>query len=154
VNRTNSLAIAAANACVLGIISTSGFETLRVPPERRRQGQEELCKSLSDGKGGTWKDEMVRAFHHAKEETGSTNGIFGTNVIVAAESADYAKEVIKLEDEGWDAQFQGDGPKALMPGGEVAGMIDDIPAVADLVDEIMKEAEDTIAELPRKFLVE
>jgi enoyl-[acyl-carrier protein] reductase II len=345
---TNSLAIAAANAGVLGIISTSGFETLRVPPERRRPGQEELCKSLSDGKGGTWKDEMVRAFHHVKEETGSTNGIFGTNVIVAAESADYAKEVIrtivktrdedaemkermrviitsagdplpcteiikpsglkwfhvvpsvrhakraekagvdaviasgqeggghvawepvhtmvllpaiikavdvpaigaggfssgatvaaalalgaigtqmgtrflatresdfnqvhkdyvvksnerdtiiargvvgplrwirneaameftrltvekapgvflgepshlkdvarevvKLEDEGWDAQFQGDGPKALMPGGEVAGMIDDIPAVADLVDEIMKEAEGIIAELPRKFL--
>jgi hypothetical protein len=65
---------------------------------------------------------------------------------------DVAHEVVKLEDEGWDAQFQGDGPKALMPGGEVAGMIDDIPAVADLVDEIMKEAEGIIAELPRKFL--
>lgn len=342
---TNNLAIAAANAGALGIISTSGFDGyLRVPPERLTSGQAELCKTLRDGKGGSWKDEMVRAFHRVKDETRQTKGIFGTNVMVAAESAESAKEVIAAitevrdedpemkarmrvivtsagdplpcselikpsgliwfhvvpsvrhakraekagvdgiissgqeggghvawepvhsmvllpaivravdtpvigaggfgngasvaaalalgaigvqmgtrflatkesdfnqthkdyvvksnerdtiiargvvgplrwirneaamdftrltiekapgvflgepshlndvsrevvakEDEGWDAQFHGDGPKALMPGGEVAGIIDDIPAVADLVDEIMREAEAAIRRMP------
>ena len=58
--------------------------------------------------------------------------------------ADVAKEVTEKEDEGWDAQFTGDGPKALLPGGEVSGMIDDIPTVADLVEKLAKEAEEVV----------
>jgi len=66
--------------------------------------------------------------------------------------ADVAREVRAKEDEGWDAQFRGDGPKALMPGGEVAGLVDDIPSVQELIEKIMKEAEDVLVNLPRKYL--
>ena len=66
--------------------------------------------------------------------------------------ADVAREVRAQEDKGWDAQFRGDGPKALMPGGEVAGLVDDIPSVKELVERIMKEAEDVLVNLPQKYL--
>ena len=42
--------------------------------------------------------------------------------------------------EGWDALFSGDGPKALMPGGEVAVKVDDMPKVKELVGRIVGEA--------------
>ncbi|MBL7166754.1 MAG: nitronate monooxygenase [Dehalococcoidales bacterium] len=66
--------------------------------------------------------------------------------------ADVAREVRAKEDEGWDAQFRGDGPKALMPGGEVGGLVDDIPSVKELVERIVKEAEDVLVNLPQKYL--
>ena len=68
--------------------------------------------------------------------------------------ADVAREVRAKEDEGWDAQYRGDGPRALMPGGEVAGLVDDIPTVKELVDRIVKEAAETIESLPQRFLRE
>lgn len=344
---TENLAIASANAGVLGIISTSGFGYLQQAPEQRTKGISELCKTLVDDKGGTWQEEMTRSFIRAKEQTRDTGGIFGINVIVAAESAEFAREsirtiikardgdpemkermkviitsagdpipsadiikpsgmkwfhvvpsvrhalraqkagvdgviasgqeggghvawepvhsmvllpaivravavpaigaggygsgatlaaalalgaigaqmgtrflatvesdfnqvhkdyvvksnerdtiiargvvgplrwikneaamdftrltvekapgvflgepshlsevardVVAKEDEGWDAQFEGDGPKALMPGGEVAGIIDSLPKVQDLVEEIMKDAEETIRGMSRFY---
>jgi NAD(P)H-dependent flavin oxidoreductase YrpB (nitropropane dioxygenase family) len=39
-----------------------------------------------------------------------------------------------------------------MPGGEVAGLVDDIPTVKELVERIVKEAEETISSLPQRFL--
>jgi hypothetical protein len=39
-----------------------------------------------------------------------------------------------------------------MPGGEVAGLVDDIPSVKELVERIMKEAEDVLVNLPQKYL--
>ena len=66
--------------------------------------------------------------------------------------ADVAHEVRAKEDEGWDAQFRGDGPKALMPGGEVAGLVDDLPKVKELVERIVEEAEETIQDLPQRYL--
>jgi enoyl-[acyl-carrier protein] reductase II len=66
--------------------------------------------------------------------------------------ADVAREVRVLEDQGWDAQYRGDGPKALMPGGETLGLVDDIPTVNDLVRRIIKEAEDILESLPQRFL--
>ena len=92
---TNNLAIAAANAGALGIISTSGFGYLQQPAEKRTKGISELCKTLSDGKGGTWQEELVRTLDHVKENTRETKGVFGTNVIVAAESANFARETIQ-----------------------------------------------------------
>ena len=68
--------------------------------------------------------------------------------------ADVAREVVAKEDEGWDAQFRGDGPKALMPGGEVAGLVDDLPAVKELVERTVKEAEEVIRNMPQRFLGE
>ena len=43
---------------------------------------------------------------------------------------------------------------ALWPAGEVAGRINDIPTVKDLIDGIMKEAEEIIRDLPSKFIVD
>jgi len=63
-----------------------------------------------------------------------------------------AREVMNKETEGWNALFSGDGPKALMPGGEVAGRVDDILAVADLVEQIVKEAEEIILNFPKRFI--
>jgi len=63
-----------------------------------------------------------------------------------------AREVMNKETEGWNALFRGDGPKALMPGGEVAGRVDDILAVADLVEQIVKEAEEIILNFPKRFI--
>ena len=65
--------------------------------------------------------------------------------------ADVAQEVRAKEDEGWDAQFRGDGPRALMPGGEVAGLVDDIPTVRVLVERTVKEAEEILRSLSQGF---
>jgi len=345
---TNRLAEAAANAGVLGIISTSGFSYLRSDPAKMAAGVSQVAKTLTDGKGGTWQEQMKRAFYRVKEATRETKGVFGINSMVSSEMAGYAREVIKTtlevrdedpemrerlrviitsagdplpwtdvikpsgvkwlhvvpsvrhakraeragvdaiiasgqeggghvawepvhtmvllpavvravntpvigaggfgngaslvaalalgavgvqmgtrflatkesdfqqvhkdyvvnsgerdtivargvvgplrwlkneaamefarltvskapgvylgepedladvarevrakEDEGWDAQFRGDGPKALMPGGEVAGLVDDLPAVKGLVERIVKEAEEIIQDLPKRYL--
>jgi hypothetical protein len=47
-----------------------------------------------------------------------------------------AVEVMRKEGEGWDALYRGDGPRALMPGGKVAGRIDDLPSVKKLVRNV------------------
>ncbi len=66
--------------------------------------------------------------------------------------ADVAREVRAKEDEGWDAQYRGDEPKALMPGGEIAGLVDDLPKVKELVERIVEEAEEIIQDLPQRYL--
>lgn len=68
--------------------------------------------------------------------------------------ATVSPEVMGKEREGFEAFFRHDGPKALMPGGEVAGTIDDIPTVRELVERIALEAEETLRALPRKYLLE
>jgi NAD(P)H-dependent flavin oxidoreductase YrpB (nitropropane dioxygenase family) len=57
-----------------------------------------------------------------------------------------------MEDKGWDAQFRGDGPRALMPGGEVAGLVDDLPTVKELVERTVKEAEEIIQNMSSRVL--
>ncbi len=347
---TNRLAAVAANAGVLGIISTSGFAMLGRPTAWMTPGEAQVAKILTDGKGGTWQEQLKRALHREKEQTLESEGIFGINCMVSSEMFTYAREVIKTtiesrnedsemrkrlrviitsagdplpwtdvikpsgvkwfhvvpsvrhakraeragvdaiiasgheggghvawesvhtmvllpaiaravntpvigaggfgngaslaaalalgavgvqmgtrflatkesdfqqvhkdyivksgerdtivargvvgplrwikneaamefarltvskapgvylgepqdladvarevrskEDEGWDAQYRGDGPKALMPGGEVAGLVDDIPTVKELVERIVQEAEKVIESLPQRFLKE
>jgi len=80
---TNRLAAVAANAGVLGIISTSGFSYLRVDPDRMAPGVSQVARTLTDGKGGSWQEQMKRAFHRVKEATGETKGIFGINCMVS-----------------------------------------------------------------------
>jgi len=63
-----------------------------------------------------------------------------------------AREVMDKENEGFDALFRGDEPKALIPGGEVAGGIDDLPTVKDLVERTVAEAEGIIRGLPQKLV--
>ncbi len=63
-----------------------------------------------------------------------------------------AREVVDKEDEGFNALYSGDESKALMPGGEVAGMVDDLPTVKELVERTVKEAEEIIRGLPQRLV--
>ncbi len=63
-------------------------------------------------------------------------------------------ELMKKEIEGSIKGLNGIEDGALWPAGEVAGRINDIPTVKDLIDGIMKEAEEIIRELPSKFIVD
>lgn len=61
-------------------------------------------------------------------------------------------EVLRIEMEVFAAIFAADEKKALMAGGEVAGRIEDLPTVGELVDRIMWEAEEVIRSLPQRFI--
>jgi NAD(P)H-dependent flavin oxidoreductase YrpB (nitropropane dioxygenase family) len=47
-----------------------------------------------------------------------------------------------------------DEHRAIMPAGEVAGRIRDIPTVKELVERIVCEAEEIICNLPGRFVKE
>lgn len=61
-----------------------------------------------------------------------------------------APEVLTKEFEGFAAAFAGDEKKALMAGGEVAGRIDDLPKVKELIEGMIREAEEIMLSLPEK----
>ena len=58
------------------------------------------------------------------------------------------QEILDLEIDGLNNLFQGKIDETPVLGGTVAGRIHDIPAVQELCDHIMKEAEATIRNLP------
>ena len=60
-------------------------------------------------------------------------------------------EIYKLEDQGMKSLSGDDDERGLFYGGEAAGRIDDLPPVAELVQRIVTEAENTISSMP-KFL--
>jgi len=62
------------------------------------------------------------------------------------------RELVAKEVDGGDALREEDEHRAIMPAGEVAGRINDIPAVKELVDGIMNEAEGIIRNLPQRFI--
>jgi len=49
------------------------------------------------------------------------------------------------------ATLAGDENKEPMGGGEVAGRIEDLPMVGELIEKITKEAEEIIRTLPERF---
>ena len=62
------------------------------------------------------------------------------------------KSLIEYEDESIKATYEGNKEKAMMAGGEVAQRITDMPKVEDMVQGIMKEAEEILVNLPKKFI--
>lgn len=58
------------------------------------------------------------------------------------------QELIQFEIAAINAVYAGDESKALLAGGECAQRINDLPAVNDLVQKIMKEAEEVLAKMP------
>lgn len=64
---------------------------------------------------------------------------------------------LTLDPEIWAKEAQsfmgllegGEEEETLLPGGEVAGRITDLPTVAELVEKIVKEAEETLLSLNR-----
>lgn len=62
-----------------------------------------------------------------------------------------APEVMSKEMEGFIATFAGDEKRALMGGGEVAGRIEDLPTVGELIEGIIRETEEIISRLPERI---
>jgi NAD(P)H-dependent flavin oxidoreductase YrpB (nitropropane dioxygenase family) len=62
------------------------------------------------------------------------------------------QSLLAMEMEGHKALAGEDDEKALFYGGEVAGRIQDIPSVKELIERIVEEAEDIIKELPGKVI--
>jgi len=62
------------------------------------------------------------------------------------------RDLVAKEVDGGVALIEGDEHRAIMPAGEVAGRIKDIPTVKELVDRIVSEAEEIIRNLPRKLM--
>ena len=60
--------------------------------------------------------------------------------------------LIDFEVESMQAIFAGNKEKALMAAGEAAQRINDMPKVNDLVQSIVKEAENILRDVPKKYL--
>jgi NAD(P)H-dependent flavin oxidoreductase YrpB (nitropropane dioxygenase family) len=60
--------------------------------------------------------------------------------------------LIQYEIESIKAVYAGDREKAMMAAGEAAQRINDMPKVADMVEKIAKEAEETLRGMPAKHL--
>jgi enoyl-[acyl-carrier protein] reductase II len=91
----------------------------------------------------------ARSQEHARNTLQKSPGVFlGT-------PDDYTKidmSLIEYEIESMKATFEGNKEKALMAAGEAAQRIKDMPSVNDLVQEIMREAETILREVPKKVL--
>jgi enoyl-[acyl-carrier protein] reductase II len=57
-----------------------------------------------------------------------------------------------FEIESIKAVYEGNKEKAMMAGGEAAQRIKDMPRVNDLVQQIIKEAETVLRNVPKKVL--
>jgi len=64
-----------------------------------------------------------------------------------------AMKLIENEIKGLNAVSTGDESKAIFAGGECAQRIHDLPAVQDLVDNIVKDAAEIISSLANKHLI-
>ncbi len=90
-----------------------------------------------------------RSDEHAKNTLQKSPGVFlGT-------PDDYTTidmSLINYEIESIKAVYEGDKTKAMMAAGEAAQRINDMPKVEDLVQNIVKEAEDILKNVPKKYL--
>jgi NAD(P)H-dependent flavin oxidoreductase YrpB (nitropropane dioxygenase family) len=90
-----------------------------------------------------------RSQEHAKNTLQKSPGVFlGT-------PDDYATidmSLIEFEIESIKAAFEGNKEKALLAAGEAAQRIKDMPKVNDMVQEIVREAEAILRDIPKKLL--
>ncbi|MBN1381210.1 MAG: nitronate monooxygenase, partial [Deltaproteobacteria bacterium] len=92
----------------------------------------------------------ARSEEHARNTLQKAPGVFlGTPDDSASAEG---MSLINYENESIKAVYEGDKEKAMMAGGEVAQRINDMPKVEDLVQSIVKEAEETLANMPKKYL--
>jgi len=90
-----------------------------------------------------------RSDEHAKNTLQKSPGVF------LGKPDDYTTidmSLIKYEIESIKAVYEGNKEKALMAAGEAAQRISDMPKVADMVEKIAREAEETLRGIPGKFL--
>ena len=60
--------------------------------------------------------------------------------------------LIQFEIESIKAVYEGDKTKAMMAAGEAAQRINDMPKVNDMVQSIVKDAEDILRGVQKKYL--
>jgi NAD(P)H-dependent flavin oxidoreductase YrpB (nitropropane dioxygenase family) len=89
-----------------------------------------------------------RSTEHARNTLQKSPGVF----LGTPEDYSTADMLTNFEIESIKAVYEGDKEKALMAAGEVAQRIKDMPKVNDLVQEIMREAETTLREVPKRVL--
>jgi len=92
----------------------------------------------------------ARSEEHARNTLQKSPGVFlGT-------PDDYSTmedmSLIDYENESIKATYEGNKEKAMMAGGEVAQRIDDMPKVSEMVQKVVKEAEDILRSIPGKYL--
>lgn len=90
-----------------------------------------------------------RSEEHARNTLEKSPGVF---IGVPDDYTTLDMSLIEYEHESINAVYQGDKKKALMAAGEAAQRINDMPRVSDLVQEIIKDAEETLRAIPAKFL--
>lgn len=90
-----------------------------------------------------------RSSEHARNTLQKSPGVF----LGTPEDYSTPDMLTNFEIESIKAVYEGNKEKALMAAGEVAQRIKDMPRVNDLVQEIMKEAETTLREVPKRVLV-
>jgi NAD(P)H-dependent flavin oxidoreductase YrpB (nitropropane dioxygenase family) len=91
-----------------------------------------------------------RSEEHARNTLQKSAGCF---LGVPDDMATMDFSMIEYELESQKAVYDGDKEKALLAGGEAAQRINDLPKVDNLVQSIVKEAEDILKGVQSKFLV-
>jgi NAD(P)H-dependent flavin oxidoreductase YrpB (nitropropane dioxygenase family) len=89
-----------------------------------------------------------RSVEHARNTLQKSPGVF----LGTPEDYSTADMLTNFEIESIKATFEGNKEKAMMAAGEAAQRIKDMPKVNDLVQEIVREAEATLREIPKKIL--
>lgn len=90
-----------------------------------------------------------RSDEHAKNTLAKSPGVFlGT----PDDFSTIDMSLIQFEIESIKAVYDGNKEKALMAAGEAAQRIKDMPKVNDMVQVIVKEAEDILRSIPNKYL--
>jgi len=64
---------------------------------------------------------------------------------------DSTREILELEKEGFERLLEGDKNGALMLAGEVSGRIGDMPGVSELLEKIVREAEEIIKKMTERI---
>ncbi|MGQ9558116.1 MAG: NAD(P)H-dependent flavin oxidoreductase [Desulfurispora sp.] len=90
-----------------------------------------------------------RSQEHARNTLQNSPGVF---LGVPDDYSTIDMSLIQFETESINAVYRGDKEKALLAAGEVAQRINDLPGVAELVQKIVQEAEDTLRGVATKYL--
>jgi NAD(P)H-dependent flavin oxidoreductase YrpB (nitropropane dioxygenase family) len=91
----------------------------------------------------------ARSDEHARNTLQKSPGVF------LGKPDDYTTidmSLIQFEIESIKAVYEGNKEKAMMAAGEAAQRINDMPRVADMVEKIVKEAEETLRGIQAKYL--
>ncbi|NLV17732.1 MAG: nitronate monooxygenase [Syntrophomonadaceae bacterium] len=87
-----------------------------------------------------------RSQEHAKNTLEKSPGLY---IGIPDDYSTLDMSLVDFEHESMNAVYMGDKDKSMFAAGESAQRINDMPKAADLVESIMKEAEEVIANMPK-----